>query len=332
MIKVFEAFSGYGSQSIALKNIGVDFEVVAISEIDKYAIKAYEAIHGKVNNLGDISKIEISDIPNHDLFTYSFPCQDISVGGRKKGFDENSGTRSSLLWECKSIIESKKPKYLFLENVKNLISKKHKPNFDKWCSWLEKQGYKNYWKILNAIDFNIPQNRERVFMISVLGEQQFNFPNKIDLNKSILDILENEVDHKFLLPQFIQDRFISFPEDKLNSKLIEVVGTTAPNPYDSNGNLIYDKCTSAWVYNPKKCVGALASRDYKQPKQIILYKNNSRIIRKLSVKEYFRLMGLNEQDINKLLNSGISNTQLYKLAGNSIVVNVLEEIFKNIFK
>ena len=147
-IRVFEAFSGYGSQSIALRNIGVDYEVVAISEIDKYAIKAYEAIHGKTNNLGDISKIDIKDIPKHDLFTYSFPCQDISVAGRQMSLEEGSGTRSSLLWECKKIIEHCKPKYLLMENVKNIISKKHKPYFDKWLDYLESLGYTNYWKVL----------------------------------------------------------------------------------------------------------------------------------------------------------------------------------------
>ena len=152
-LRVFEAFAGYGSQSIALRNIGIDYEVVAISEIDKYAIKAYESIHGKVNNLGDISKINVEDIPDHDLFTYSFPCQDISVAGKQASLEENSGTRSSLLWECKKIIEGKKPKYLLMENVKNLVSKKHKPYFDKWLEWLEEQGYSNTWKVLNAKDY-----------------------------------------------------------------------------------------------------------------------------------------------------------------------------------
>ena len=145
-LRVFEAFSGYGSQSMALRNIGVDYEVVAISEIDKYAIQAYEAIHGKVNNLGNISKIEVKDIPDHDLLTYSFPCTDISIAGLKKGLEEGK-TRSGLLWECKKIIENKKPKYLLMENVKNLLSKKFKPDFNKWCEWLEKQGYKNYYKV-----------------------------------------------------------------------------------------------------------------------------------------------------------------------------------------
>lgn len=169
-LRVFEAFAGYGSQSIALRNIGIDYEVVAISEIDKYAIKAYESIHGKVNNLGDISKINVEDIPDHDLFTYSFPCQDISVAGKQASLEENSGTRSSLLWECKKIIEGKKPKYLLMENVKNLVSKKHKPYFDKWLEWLEEQGYSNTWKVLNAKDYGIPQNRERVFVVSIFGE------------------------------------------------------------------------------------------------------------------------------------------------------------------
>ena len=148
-LKVFEAFSGYGSQSIALRNIRVPYEVVAISEIDKYAIKAYNAIHGSTLNLGDISKIKVEDIPKHDLFTYSFPCQDLSVAGKTRGIIEGE-TRSGLLYECKRIIEHCKPKYLLLENVKNLVGKKFKPQFDEWLDYLESLGYTNYWKVLNC--------------------------------------------------------------------------------------------------------------------------------------------------------------------------------------
>lgn len=115
-LRVFEAFSGYGSQSIALRNISVEYEVVAISEIDKYAIKAYESIHGETNNLGDISKIKVEDVPEHDLFTYSFPCVDISVAGRQEGLKKGK-TRSGLLYECERIIEHYKPKYLLMENA-----------------------------------------------------------------------------------------------------------------------------------------------------------------------------------------------------------------------
>ncbi|HEK9529615.1 TPA: DNA (cytosine-5-)-methyltransferase, partial [Streptococcus equi subsp. equi] len=143
MLRVFEAFAGIGTQRMALRNLGIPHEVVAIAEIDKFAIKSYEAIHGPVNNLGDISKINPDTIPDHDLFTYSFPCQDISVAGKQAGLDIDSGTRSGLLWECQKVIVAKKPKYLLMENVKNLVGKKHKPNFDKWLDWLESQGYTN---------------------------------------------------------------------------------------------------------------------------------------------------------------------------------------------
>lgn len=149
-IKVFEAFSGIGTQRMALRNLGIEHEVVAIAEIDKYALKSYEAIHGDCPNLGDISKIDPNTIPDHDLFTYSFPCQDISVAGKQKGLDMDSGTRSGLLWECQKVIAAKKPKYLLMENVKNLVGKKHKPNFDKWLDWLEEQGYTNYWQVLDG--------------------------------------------------------------------------------------------------------------------------------------------------------------------------------------
>lgn len=155
-LKVFEAFSGYGSQSIALRNLGIDYEVVGISEIDKYAIEAYQATHKQTKNFGDISKINPKDLPRHDLFTYSFPCQDFSVSGKMNGLIRGK-TRSGLLYECEKIIEYHKPKYLLLENVKNLVSSKFKPQFDEWLKYLQSLGYKNYWKILNAKDFGIPQ-------------------------------------------------------------------------------------------------------------------------------------------------------------------------------
>ena len=149
---------------MALRNLGVEHEVVAISEIDKFAIKSYEAIHGQTRNLGDITKINTEDIPDHDLFTYSFPCQDISIAGKMRGLDKESGTRSSLLWECERIIKAKKPKYLLMENVKNLVGKKFKSYFEEWLKVLEDLGYSNYWRVLNSQDFNVPQNRERVFV------------------------------------------------------------------------------------------------------------------------------------------------------------------------
>ena len=304
-LRVFEAFSGYGSQSIALRNIGVDYEVGAISEIDKYAIQAYEAIHGKANNLGDISKINVRDIPNHDLFTYSFPCQDISVAGNKKGI-ERGKTRSGLLYECEKIIEAKRPKYLLMENVKNLVSKKFKSQFDEWLNYLEQLGYTNYWQVLNSKDYGIPQNRERMFVVSILGEHKpYEFPDGTELSITVLDLLEKNVPNKYNMSDKCIEKMKRFqPRDASRgylSKLIAPVLTT--ELAHSSGKNFY----------PKMCI---ILNEY----------------RRITPREAFRLMGMRDEDIDKIQSIGISDTQQYKMAGNSIVVNVLEAIFKNLFK
>ena len=209
MIKVFEAFAGYGSQSMALRRLGIDFEVVGISEIDKYAIQAYMAVHGDTPNYGDISKIDWSSVPDFDFLTYSFPCTDISTAGQQKGLAEGSGTRSRLLWECRKAIEAKRPKYLLMENVKNLVSKKFTPYLKEWLRFLEGQGYSNYTKVLNAKDFGVPQNRERVFMVSILGEASFHFPKPFTLEKRLKDVLEKDVDESFYLSEKIVKTFLA---------------------------------------------------------------------------------------------------------------------------
>lgn len=202
-IRVFEAFAGYGSQSMALKRLGIDFEVVGISEIDKYAIQAYMAVHGDTPNYGDISKIDWGSVPDFDFLTYSFPCTDISTAGQQKGLAEGSGTRSSLLWECRKAIEAKRPKYLLMENVKNLVSKKFTPYLKEWIRFLEAQWYSNYTKVLNAKNFGVPQNRERVFMVSILGDASFHFPKPFTLEKRLKDVLEKDVDESFYLSEKI---------------------------------------------------------------------------------------------------------------------------------
>ena len=394
MLRVFEAFSGYGSQSLALKRLGIEHEVVAISEIDKYALQAYYALHNKdIPNLGDISKLDVNDIPEHDLFTYSFPCQDISVAGKTKGIVKGE-TRSGLLYECERIIEAKRPKYLLLENVKNLAGKKFKAQFEEWLAYLESLGYTNYWKVLNAKDYGIPQNRERVFVVSILGKHEaYEFPKPIPLDKCIADILEDEVDEKYYLSDEIQKRF------KVTNQNKNIIGTTKPE-FRTIGQ-------RDLVYNEKGIMGSLVATDYKQPKQIaeinqvgmLDIKGNEQVrrvygdngisptlntmqggnrqpkiiceqrsdeglrffkdnicgtirtinsggdkrvielpteqefrIRKLTPRECFRLMGLHDDDIDKIQATGVSNTQQYKMAGNSIVVDVLEAIFKNLFK
>ena len=202
-LRLIELFAGIGSQTQALTNIGVPHTVVGISEIDKYAIQSYKAMHGEVTNFGDIR--EIKSLPDADLWTYSFPCQDISVAGKGAGIKE--GTRSGLLFEVERLLitaseKGNLPKYLLLENVKNLVSKKFKADFDRWLYFLSSLGYTNYWQILNAKDFGIPQNRERVFCVSIRGEHKpFKFPEKRELKLRLRDMIDEVVDEKYYLKE-----------------------------------------------------------------------------------------------------------------------------------
>jgi len=416
-LKVFEAFAGVGTQHMALKRLGIDFEVVGISEIDKFALKSYKAIHGDVENFGDISKIDKNNIPDHDLFTYSFPCTDLSVAGRQQGFTD--GTQSSLLYECKKVIEYKKPKYLLLENVKNLIGKKFKDNFDEWLGWLEDQGYTSHWDVLNSKNFNIPQSRDRVFVVSVLNEDsEYKFPTGNNYDQALETVLEDDVDEKYYLSDKIQNRFQRTKEGNVG-----IIGHTKPE-FRTIGQ-------RDAVFGTEGLMGTLVATDYKQPKQIVVenpklkdileeevnekyylkktkdfFINNSlkmeekgngfrfqphikdkaetastittksgvrmddnyiledlewdqskftynqetlekvdgitetgvsneiykHKIRKLTPLECWRLTGIDDEDFYKAKEAGLSDTQLYKQAGNAIVVNVLEAIFKNLFR
>lgn len=360
MLKVFEAFAGYGSQRMALRNVGIEFKVVGISEIEGDVIKSYAAIHSDflekreyiddyvpadkeemttflekinvpldyktfenkarklklpnlkdmylanklINNYGDIQRINPASLPEFDLFTYSFPCQDISVAGYQQGLNKASGTRSSLLWECCKIIETKKPKYLMMENVKNLVGCNHKKNFLKFLDYLESLGYKNSWAILNARDYGVPQNRERVFCISELnGENKFEFPKSRELKLKLYDILEKNVDSKYYLKN---NQVMDTPIEQEYSYCLDSnywKGTTLHSFLEKHRRqLVTDKINESGQYIP----------------------------RRLTPKETWRLMGVNEEDIEKA-SFLICQTSLYKQSGNSIVVPVLEAIFKKLF-
>lgn len=359
-LRVFEAFAGYGSQRMALRNIGISFEIVGISEIEGEVIRSYAAIHTDfleqrkninknisldkedlisyleelnvpldyktfenraskmkleqlkemylanklINNYGDITKIDPEGLPDFDLFTYSFPCQDISVAGYQNGLNKSSGTRSSLLWECCKIIETKKPKYLMMENVKNLVGCNHKTNFLKFLQYLESIGYKNRWAVLNAKDYGVPQHRERVFCISILDEiNYFRFPKPIPLTKKLYDILESNVDDGFYLR---------------NNQFID-------NPIVQD----YSYCIDSNYWKGS----TLNSFLEKRRRQLVTDKINEYgkyMVRRLTPHEAWRLMGVSDEDYEKV-SSIMSNTSLYKQAGNSIVVDVLEHIFTNLF-
>lgn len=214
-IRVFTAFSGYDSQCMALDKLKADFpqfdyELVGWAEIDPYAIKAHNAVYPQWadRNYGDISKINWDEVPDFDLFTYSSPCQDFSNAGLQRGGEEGSGTRSSLLWECRRAIIAKKPKYLLLENVAALVSKKFLPLFNKWQLELESYGYSNFAQVLNAKDYGIPQNRERIFLVSILGDERYSFPKQFPLELRLKDMLEKEVDEKYYLSDKMIEGFM----------------------------------------------------------------------------------------------------------------------------
>lgn len=461
MLKVIELFAGIGAQAEALSRIGIDYKIIGISEIDKYAIQSYIKLHGDTKNFGDITKIE--QLPEADLWTYSFPCTDISIAGKQAGFDIGSGTRSSLLWQVKRLLLKSKetgtlPKYLLMENVKAIISSKFINNFNEWLDVLNSFGYKSFYKVLNAKNYGVPQNRERVFVVSILDSNaDFEFPKPVILNLKLKNMLEDVVDEKYYLSKKLVNYFMddtnrngyvrskTFRPQKKNANYAFTI-TTRPGSRASD-NFIIEPIPVAMrgrerdgdyrqVIEPKsdgianaittvqkdsmvivphlniECVGSLkgcglpwdnmndsSCRVYsvdgisptldsmqgghRQPK-IMLYNNrrlnetlakneikdadfidayNRKIssdisgtittrvsdsnctfiaeikennydnirIRKLTPRECWRLMGWSDSRINVVLDGSISNTQLYKQAGNSIVVNVLEAIFKEMF-
>ena len=182
MIRVLELFAGIGACSKALDRIGVEHKIVDAVEIDKYAIKSFNAVHGTNFEPQDITKWD-KDI-ECDLIMHGSPCQDFSVAGKQAGGDKDSGTRSSLMYETLRIVEKLKPKYVIWENVKNLISKKHQHNYFEYIKAMAELGYKSYGRVLNAKDYGIPQNRERIYTVSILGERERESSSSQSLNLS----------------------------------------------------------------------------------------------------------------------------------------------------
>lgn len=199
-MKVLELFGGIGACSKALTRLGIDFEIVDYVEIDKYAVKSFNAIHGTNFEPQDITNWD-KDI-QVDLIMHGSPCQSFSIAGKQEGGDKDSGTQSSLMYETIRIVEKLKPKFVLWENVKNLLSKNHIHNFNNYLEELNRLGYNNYYKVLNAKDYGIPQNRERVFTVSIrkdIDKGSFCFPEKQELKLRVQDLLEDHVDNKYYL-------------------------------------------------------------------------------------------------------------------------------------
>ena len=204
-IRLIELFAGVGSQAMALRNIGANFEHYRVVEFDKYAVASYNAIHGTGFEPSDIRQVNGYDLGIMDtdrytyIMTYSFPCQDLSVAGKMRGMEKGSGTRSSLLFEVERLLNEVEelPQILLMENVPQVISKKNEKAFGEWKTALEWKGYRNYIQILNAKDYGVAQSRKRCFMVSILGESHYQFPKPIPLEKCMADYLEENVDEKF---------------------------------------------------------------------------------------------------------------------------------------
>lgn len=236
-IRLIELFAGYGSQAMALKRIGADFEHYRVVEFDKYAIASYNAVHGTNFPTMDITKVHAEDLNICDtdaftyLLTYSFPCTDLSVAGKQAGMSKGSGTRSGLLWEVERILteirdsNGELPQILFMENVPQVHSQDNMPDFRKWLDFLESLGYTNYYQDLNAKNYGVAQNRERCFMFSFLGEYNYKFPNPIPLEKKSKDYLEKDVDEKYYINNEKAEKLIkqlidngTLPQHNLNRR------------------------------------------------------------------------------------------------------------------
>lgn len=378
-LRCFFAFEGYNSQGLSLDRLKRDYPdfdwiCVGRSEIDKYAIQAANALFPKYAdaNYGDISQIDWAEVPDFDLFTWSFPCTDISIAGDQKGFEEGSGTASSLAWECLKAIRVKRPKYLLMENVAQLVSKKNLALFDKLRGAISSLGYDNYTEILNSKNYGVAQNRPRVFMISVRRDLglTYHFPRAFTLEKRLRDYLEPVVDEKY----YLSDKFIKGCIDHCDRKqsegcgfkfeptfgdgIAKAISTLAGSRQTDNyiieprvmqvGNIWPDtekfkNRTMGRVYNPDgisptiNCCGG-GDREPKIVEGEMISDNLLDLvqaglvrIRKLTPRECFRLMGLEDCDIDKIQSTGISNSQQYKLAGNSIAIDTLYHLMRKLF-
>ena len=368
MIKIIELFAGIGSQYQALKNQNIDCEVVGISEWNVDSLIAYNLLHnnpeecllskeeilkelkgytfsttGKIptdikkfnleklrklytanknnKNLGSI--MDIKSLPYCDLLTYSFPCQDLSFAGKGKGLIHSK--KSSLLWEVERLLlNSEKPKYLLMENVPALITKRYINDFKIWTDKLESLNYKNYIFTLNSIYFNIPQNRNRVFMVSILNGNDNDFIAPKELNKTELrlkDIMDENVDEYFYIdnnecePYFPKDMYLR----KINNNSLLHNFECNKIKYRLSNFICFQDSVSPTI--PFTLNGKM---------NIKVLLDNGRL-RFLTDKETMLLFGFKEEEYNKIKDH-FSYRKIASMSGNSIVVPVLESIFKNMFK
>lgn len=366
-LKVFEAFAGIGAQATALERIGIDYEIVGISEWFTDAIICYDAIHCKdepipelpskeeqieylhnfefskdsvhpskidkldteyleklyiankrTKNMGSITKLKAVDMPECDLLVYSFPCQDLSTGGKGLGMKKGSGTRSGLLWEIERILselneENRLPEYLLLENVKTIMSKSNEADFKEWLSFLEKLGYENdECMMLNALDFAVPQDRERAFVVSHLG-------SKLNVKKDI-----QFKERKYEFKRFFRNNY-KIQKYKNEADIAQLNKTPSREQmWKINGRELNENTTVRTITCNMDRTHCAALFPYKGAK------GNS--YRRPTIREAFLLMGFTEEEYERTEYLDFSYRKMNKLIGNAIVVDVLAAIFRAMFK
>lgn len=386
-MRMLSLFSGIGAFEKALDRLGVSIDLVNYCEIDKYASKAFSLIHNisEEKNLRDVREVNTRYISDLDLLTYGFPCQDISIAGLQKGFSDEDGntTRSGLFFEALRIIEGTRPKIAIAENVKALVGKRFINEFNIVLGSLSRLGYNNYYSVLNAKDYGIPQNRERVFIVSIRQDidKGFTFPKKQELTLRLKDILEDTVDDKYYLSDSRLEAILKHKErnaekgNGFGARFVtesDIASSLVTSPDKSTGqyikieqvgNIMDDKGRNfknpqcGRVYDPEglsptlnTCNGGNRQPKVKEGLQPSLQDRVYSVegiatacttcyptkikqkteIRKLTPKECFRLMGFDDRDVDTLRDNGISDAQLYKMAGNSIVVDVAQSIFEQL--
>lgn len=340
-MRLLSLFSGIGAFEKALDRAGIKYDLVNYCEIDRYASRAYAAVHevSEDLNLHDAQTIDCDRLKSRgvNLITYGFPCQDISVAGSMKGFEhDGQKTRSGLFYDALRVIRELQPEVAIAENVKALASKKFEGEFAAVRGGLAEAGYNNYYAILDASDYGIPQHRERIFIVSIrkdVDSGTFAFPQKTPLRLRVKDFLEPKVDEKYYIDtdrarELIRKlaaegcgRTLKATEHIHPMKILDVTGCKAVGDLKVGGE-------RGIVYDAEKTMCTLSATQYKDPHKIFC---NYRI-RKLTPKECWRLMGFDDADFEKAKAAGMSNTQLYKQAGNSICVPVLTAIFRQLYQ
>lgn len=308
MIQTLELFGGIGSPRIAFRNIGVSIKSIDYVEIDEKAVRSYNAMFKKDLEYKTQSVIGWNLKP--DILIHGSPCQDFSIAGHQKGADEGTETRSSLMWETIHIIQQMevwKPKIVIWENVKNVLSKHMRHNFNRYLQEMQKMGYTSNYSILNAMNFGLPQKRERVFTVSCLDGSLFNFETlERKTMRNIREFLEDTEEEKYIVTQPSMLKRINYKDGNFGGRV----------------EIIKDYCNT------------ITTKQMRCPNSGVIDLGNGKY-RYLTERECWRLQGYSDKDFNNALNvhpgiKGKLNGALYKQAGNSIPVPIFESIFKQI--